>query len=98
MISAAMAAGAQGIISAGTGAGRPTPAEDEALERAHQKGVVIVQSSRVGSGRAVRSPGLKRRGWLAADNLQPWKAKILLQLGLTVTRDPDALQRMFDTY
>jgi len=28
----------------------------------------------------------------------PWKAKILLQLGLTVTRDPDALQRMFETY
>ena len=98
MIDAAVAAGAQGIISAGTGAGRPTPAEDEALTRAHERGLTIVQSSRVGSGRAVRSPGLQRKGWVASDNLQPWKAKILLSLGLTVTRDPDQLQRMFDEY
>jgi L-asparaginase len=98
MIDAAVAAGAQGIISAGTGAGRPTPAEDAALERAHQQGVVIVQSTRVGSGRVVRSPGLRRRGWVAADNLVPWKAKVLLALGLTVTRDPDRLQAMFEQY
>ncbi len=98
MIDAAVAAGTQGIVSAGTGAGRPTPAEDQALERAHQRGVVIVQGTRVGSGRVVRSPGLKRRGWLATDNLQPWKAKILLSLGLTVTHDPDRLQEMFERY
>jgi L-asparaginase len=98
MIDAAVAAGAQGIISAGTGAGRPTPAEDAALERAHQQGVVIVQSTRVGSGRVVRSPGLRRRGWVAADNLVPWKAKVLLALGLTVTREPDRLQAMFEQY
>ncbi len=98
LIDAAVAAGAQGIVSAGTGAGRPTPAEEAALARAHAQGVVIVQSSRVGSGRVVRSPGLRQRGWIAADNLQPWKAKILLALGLTVTRDPDQLQRMFEEY
>ncbi len=98
MIDAVVAAGAQGIIAASTGAGRPTPAEEKALDAAHEKGVVICQSSRVGSGRVVRSPGLKRKGWISADNLAPWKAKLLLQLGLTVTRDPDALQRMFETY
>jgi L-asparaginase len=98
MIDAAVAAGAQGIVSAGTGAGRPTPAEEAALERAHQQGVVIVQGTRVGSGRVVRSPALKRRGWLATDNLQPWKAKMLLALGLTITRDPDRLQQMFESY
>ncbi len=98
MIDAAVAAGAKGIISAGTGAGRPTPAEDEALERAHQKGVMICIGSRVGSGRAVRSPGLIRRGFVASDNLQPWKARLLMALALTVTNNPDEIQRMFDTY
>jgi L-asparaginase len=98
MIDAAVAAGAQGIVAASTGAGRPTPLEEKALDAASAKGVVICQSSRVGSGRAVRSPGLVRKGWIAADNLVPWKAKLLLQLGLTATREPDALQRLFDTY
>jgi len=98
MIDAAVAAGAKGIISAGTGAGRPTPAEDEALDRASKKGVMICQCSRVGSGRVVRSPSLIRRGFVAADNLQPWKARILLSLALMVTNDPAEIQRMFDTY
>ena len=98
MIDAAVAAGAGGIISAGTGAGRPTPGEDKALERAHEAGVAICQGTRVGSGRTVRSPGLKRRGWIGSDNLQPWKARILLRLGLARTSDPDELQRLFDTY
>jgi len=98
MIDAAVAAGAKGIISAATGAGRPTPAEDEALDRARKKGVMICIASRVGSGRVVRSPGLVRRGFVASDNLQPWKARVLLALALTVTNDPDEIQRMFDTY
>jgi L-asparaginase len=58
----------------------------------------VVQGTRVGSGRVTRGESLRQRGWVAADNLQPWKAKILLALGLTVTRDPDALQRIFDEY
>ncbi len=98
MIDAAVAAGAKGIISAGTGAGRPTPAEDEAFDRARQKGIMVCIGSRVGSGRVVRSPGLIRRGIVASDNLQPWKARLLLALALTVTNDPNEIQRMFDTY
>ncbi|HYH91760.1 MAG TPA: asparaginase [Candidatus Saccharimonadales bacterium] len=98
MIDAAVAAGAKGIVSAGTGAGRPTPAEDAALLRASEAGVVICQGTRVGSGRAVRSPGLVKRGWVASDNLQPWKARILLRFALATTSDVDEIQRMFDTY
>ncbi|MFQ5683179.1 MAG: asparaginase [Candidatus Binatia bacterium] len=98
MIDAAVAAGAKGIVSAATGAGRPTPAEDKAFDRAHERGVMICQSSRVGSGRVVRSPSLVRRGFVAADNLQPWKARALLALALTMTTDPNEIQRMFDTY
>jgi L-asparaginase len=98
MVDAAVAAGAKGIVSAGTGAGRPTPEEDKALQRAHEQGVVICQGSRVGSGRAVRSPGLRKRGWVATDNLQPWKAKVLLALALTQTTDPDEIQELIETH
>jgi len=99
MIKAAARAGAKGIVSAATGAGRPTPAQDDAFDRAHQEhGIIMCLCSRVASGRVVRSPGLKRRGFVASDNLQPWKARILLSLGLSKTTDADDLQRMFDTY
>ena len=98
LIDAAVAAGAQGIVSAGSGAGRPTPGEDEALDRAVAKGVVVVQASRVGSGRVARSPKVRARGIVTADDLLPWKARILLMLALTRTRDPEAIQALFEEY
>lgn len=97
-IDALVAAGAKGIVSAGTGAGRPTPAEDAALDRALEAGVAVCIGTRVGSGRSVRSPGTRKRGAVAADNLVPWKARLLLALGLTRTEDADELQRFFDVY
>jgi L-asparaginase len=60
--------------------------------------VLMCLSSRVGSGRVVRSPGLTKRGFVAADNLQPWKARILLSLALAKTNDAAKIQQMFDTY
>jgi L-asparaginase len=96
LIDAAARAGARGIVSAGTGSGRPTPSEGEALDRAVSKGIVVCQSSRVGSGRVPRSPDMRRRRIVAADNLQPWKAKVLLSLALTATSDPDTIQAIFD--
>jgi L-asparaginase len=99
MIAAAAHAGARGIVSAATGAGRPTPAEDAAFDKANQDNKMLMcLCSRVGSGRVVRSPGLARRGFVAADNLQPWKARLLLSLALTKTQDPNDIQRMFDIY
>jgi L-asparaginase len=99
MVEAAAKVGAKGIVSAATGAGRPTPAQDAAFDRAYKEyGTIMCLSSRVASGRVVRSPGLKRRGFVAADNLQPWKARILLSLALSKTTDADDIQRMFDTY
>ena len=98
MVDACVAAGARGIVCAATGAGRPTPAQDEAFARASEKGVIVCIASRVGSGRVARSPGLRERGVVTADNLQPWKARVLLTLALGVSGDPDDVQRMFDTY
>ena len=82
LIDAAVAAGARGLVSAATGDGYPTPWQVEALERASAAGVVIVQSSRVGSGRVPPLPALLARGWVPADDLNPWKASILLRLSL----------------
>jgi L-asparaginase len=97
LVDAAVAAGARGIVSAGTGAGYPTPGEVEALERAAASGVVVCQTSRVGAGRVPRVPSLVARGWVAADDLQPWKARILLRLALASGRaDADAIQPLFD--
>jgi L-asparaginase len=99
MIEAAARAGAKGIVSAATGAGRPTPAEDAAFDRAFQEtGMLMCLCSRVAAGRVVRSPGLAKRGFVVGDNLQPWKARILLALGLAKTNNADEIQRMFDTY
>jgi L-asparaginase len=97
-IDAFVAARCQGIVCAGTGAGRPTPKQEAAFDRAREAGVVVCMSSRVGSGRSVRSPSMTHRGWIAADNLQPWKARILLQLALMHSRDPDVIQQIFDEY
>jgi L-asparaginase len=97
MIEAAANAGAKGIVSAG--AGRPTPAEDAAFDKCFKEnGMIMCLCSRVASGRVVRSPGLQRRGFVAGDNLQPWKARLLLSLALTKTSNADEIQRMFDTY
>jgi L-asparaginase len=35
---------------------------------------------------------------VAADDLSPWKARVLLMLGLTMTVDHAELQAMFDRY
>lgn len=98
VIDALVGAGARGIISAGTGAGKPTPLEEAALDRARLSGVVVCQASRVGSGRVTRSPRLVERGFVTADNLQPWKARVLLSLALTVSDQPAVIQELFDSH
>ena len=82
---------------AGSGAGSTGEMRKELAKLAAQ-GVVIVRSSRVGDGRVVRDDNWQEPGMVAADNLSPHKAAWLLTLALTRTRDPDAIQRMFDEY
>jgi len=74
LIDAAVAAGARGIVSAGTGAGYPTPLEVAALEGASVAGAAVVQATRVGAGRVPEVGSLAARGWIAAGDLPPWKA------------------------
>jgi L-asparaginase len=93
-----VAAGAAGIIAAGFAPGMTAPDDFAALREAAGKGIVVVQCTRAGSGRTFRGTRLREAGFLIADNLNPQKARLLLALGLTVTRDPEELARMFRTY
>lgn len=97
-VRAFVAASARGIVSAGFAPGGTPPGEFDALKEAAANGVVVVQSTRAGSGRTFRGTRLRGAGFLIADNLNPQKARILLMLALTVTRRPDEIARMFRTY
>ena len=95
MVDAAVAAGARGIVSSGFAPGCATPDECRALERAAAAGIVVVQSSRAGSGRVGRRRYLREAGIIAAEDLAPQKARILLMLALTRTTDRAEIEAMF---
>ena len=97
-IRAFVAAGARAIVSAALPPGVTTPAETEALLEARQRGVLVVLSSRAGSGRVLPRTLLRERGFVVADNLNPQKARVLAMLALTRTDDPAEVQRLFDVY
>ena len=60
--------------------------------------VVVVRSARTGAGRVIRDDNWQEPGFVAADNLSPQKARILLQLALGKTSKPDEIQLIFDEY
>ena len=97
-VDAFLAAGAKGIVAASLAPGYCTPGEVEALDRAVDRGVVVAQSSRVGSGRLVPTNYGRAKTLVLADNLNPQKARVLLMLALTRTADPAEIQAMFATY
>lgn len=97
-IRAFVAAGAKGIVMAAFAPGLPSPPEMEALKEARVAGVVVLMSSRAGSGRVFKSSRTRDAGFLTADNLTPQKARILLALALTRTSEPSEIERMFATY
>src|SRR5262249_57550657 len=93
-----VAGGAKGLVIAGTGAVQTQNARKVLKELYDTTGVVVVRSARVGAGRVVRDDNWQEPGFVAADNLSPQKARILLQLALTKTSKPDEIQQMFDEY
>ncbi len=97
-IGAFVRAGAQGIVAASMAPGMTTNAEMDALLEARGRGVIVVMSSRAGSGRVLRRTRFRDQGLVAADNLSPQKARVLLMLALTLTDDVERVQRIFDEY
>lgn len=92
--------GVQGIVFAGTGNGNPSEATIQALARAVKKNVMVVRSSRTGSGPVTLKAEVddEKYGFIVADNLNPQKSRILLMLALTQTMDREKIQQIFFEY
>jgi len=100
LIDAAAANGAKGIVIAGVGNGNMNKASLTAAANAVQKGVVVVRSSRVVTGVVGRNVEVNddELGFVASDELNPQKARILLMLALMKQRNSKDLQGLFTTY
>ena len=99
LIDAAIAqAKAEGLVIAGFPTGSGTPAMDEAVKRHVAKGIPVVMTNRGGMGRVIDTRSVEGRPLIWGDNLTPQKARVLLMLALTRTRDPAELQKIFATY
>ncbi len=88
----------QAIVLAGVGDGNISDGTERLLQHAVQQGIVVVRSSRVGSGMITPHERDRCSGFLYSDNLSPQKARILLMLALTMTKDPAKIQKMFALY
>lgn len=99
-IDALAAAHVDGIVYAGVGDGNPSETTEQALADARRSGVIVVRSARVGNGIVARNAEVNddQRDFVVSDTLNPQKARILLMLALTRTKDTKEIQRMFYEY
>jgi L-asparaginase len=100
LINASVASGAKGIVFAGVGNGNLNKPAVDAAAAAVSKGVVVVRASRVPTGLVGRNVELDddKLGFIASDELNPQKARILLSLALLKQRTSAELQKLFMTY
>ena len=98
-IDAFVAAGAKGIVIAGSGRGATTGGERQAIERALSKGVIVVVGTRAGSGTVPVGDGVRGTNGAASTvgtgDLNPQKARVLLMLALTRTTDRREVAKIF---
>ncbi|MBN6363033.1 MULTISPECIES: L-asparaginase 2 [Providencia] len=92
--------GVEGIVSAGVGNGNMYKVVFDALAKAAKEDVVVVRSSRVPTGYTTRNAEVDDNlyGFVASERLNPQKARVLLQLALTQTKDPQQIQALFEKY
>jgi L-asparaginase len=89
-----------GIVIAGVGNGNFNKAYTEAVKRAVKAGIIVCRASRTPSGRVVLHDEINddELGTIVSDDLTPQKARILLMLGLTKSKDKKQLQELFFKY
>ena len=99
LIDAARQAKFDGIVIAGVGSGNMHALALQAAREATTEGIAVVRASRTGGGMVERNMELDDDacGFVTACDLNPQKARVLLQLALTRTRSPEALQNLFDS-
>ncbi len=100
LIECSVARGAKGIVIAGDGNGNMNAAALETAARAAGQGIIIVRSSRVPTGTVGRNIEVDddRLRFIASDELNPAKARILLMLALMKKRRLTELQKLFYSY
>src|SRR6186713_1073134 len=100
MIDMLVAKKVDGIVIAGVGNGNFNKAYMEAVKRAVAAGVIVCRASRAPSGRVLLHDEIDddKLGTIVSDDLTPQKARVLLMLALTKTKDKKQLQQFFFTY
>lgn len=100
LVRASVENGAKGIVLAGVGNGNASAVVIDALADAVKEGLVVVRSTRSSSGAVLRNKEIDDDGlgFVVSDQLNPSKARVLLQLGLTLTNDVQQIQEYFWTY
>jgi L-asparaginase len=100
LIDCSTRSGAKGIVIAGDGNGNMNAATMEQATQATQKGIVIVRSSRVPTGKVGRNVEIDddRLQFIVSDELNPAKARILLMLALLKKRSRQEIQQLFYDY
>lgn len=93
-IAGLVAAGATGIVTGGHGPGTLSAAQIDERKKSIDKGILFVQATRTG-GEGNYDDGTA--GLIGAGDLLPQKARILLQLGMTFSKDPEQIRKWFDT-
>ncbi len=90
----------QGIIHAGVGNGNIHKNLLPGLTEASRNGILVVRSSRVLTGPTTPEAEIDDSvyGFIASQELNPQKARILLMLALTRTQNPQLIQSYFNTY
>lgn len=92
--------GYQGIVHAGVGNGNIHQNLFPKLEKASKQGILVVRSSRVPTGPTTLDAEVDddKYQFVASQELNPQKARILLMLALTKTKDYKTIQNYFNQY
>ena len=98
LVDAVRSNGSDGLVLAGFGGGTFPPAVLDAAVKVVDSGIPVVLATRSTAGRVVTTPKKDEQGFIVSDNLLPQKARILLMLGLTISKDRHELQQMFYDY
>src|SRR5688572_4263484 len=100
LIDASVTNGAKGIVIAGVGNGNMNKASLDAAANAAKKGIIVVRSTRVATGSVGRNVEVNddELGFIASDELNPQKARLLLSLALLKQRSKSDIQNLFSTY
>ena len=100
LIDCSVAQGAAGIVIAGDGNGNMNAATIDRAAQAAARGIVIVRSSRVPTGKVGRNVEIDDDSlkFIVSDELNPAKARIQLMLALIKERSLSEIQQIFYDY